>query len=216
MPTGDDAETADSPGEATPAVPVVVRWVRRLSHLTGLLSVVGLILATLVTCHGVFTRYVLRGPTVWQTEATIYLLMFVTFVGAAYGLRHNSHVGVDLVVERLPLRGKLVLRIITASVATLVLGVILWTSFLSWHEAYLFDHRSATAWRFPLWIAYAILPVGMLCVILQMLAMIFEAVLGLRGKIDLSEVTLLGGTGEGGASPEPVIDGPAGPTRGTR
>lgn len=201
MPTPEESHEATGASGAAgkagaAAVPAAVRWVRGLSHLTGLLSAVALVLATLITAHGVFTRYVLRAPTTWQTEATIYLLMLVTFVGAAYGLRHNAHVGVDLVVDRLGTRARLVLRIVTAVLSLAVVAVIAWTAYGTWAEAYLFDHRSPTAWRFPLWIAYAILPVGMTCVALQLLAMIAEAVLGLLGRIDPAQITLLGGTGE--------------------
>jgi TRAP-type C4-dicarboxylate transport system permease small subunit len=33
--------------------------------------------------HGVALRYLFGQPTIWQTEMSIYLLMFVAFVGAA-------------------------------------------------------------------------------------------------------------------------------------
>lgn len=176
--------------------PLVVRAVGRLSELAGYLSAVALVAATLVTAHGVFVRYVLRAPTVWQTETTIYLLMVVTFVGAAYGLKHHAHVGVDLLVEKAPLRRQLVVRLLTAVACLAVVLVVMWTAYQDWYEAYLFDHRSSTAFRFPLWIAYAILPLGMLLVALQYLAMIIEGVLGLTGRLPLSQVSLLRGTGE--------------------
>ncbi|GAA1177054.1 hypothetical protein GCM10009584_18160 [Ornithinimicrobium humiphilum] len=176
--------------------PLVVRAVGRLSELTGYLSALALIAATLVTSHGVFMRYVLKKPTIWQTETTIYLLMIVAFVGAAYGLKHHAHVGVDLLIEKVPTRPQLVVRLVTAVACLAVVLVVMWTAYQGWYEAYLYDHRSPTAFRFPLWIAYAILPLGMLLVALQYLAMILEGVLGLAGRLPLSEVSLLSGTSE--------------------
>jgi TRAP-type C4-dicarboxylate transport system permease small subunit len=185
--------TTPTPGRRAP---LVVRAVAGLSELAGYVSAIALVAATLVTAHGVFVRYVLRAPTVWQTETTIYLLMVVTFVGAAYGLKHHAHVGVDLLVEKAPPRRQLVVRLLTAVACLAVVLVVMWTAYQDWYEAYLFDHRSSTAFRFPLWIAYAILPLGMLLVALQYLAMIIEGVLGLTGRLPLSQVSLLRGTGE--------------------
>lgn len=174
----------------------VVRAVGWLSEAAGIVAGIALVVATFVTAWGVFVRYVLRQPTVWQTETTIYLLILVTFVGAAYGVKHHAHVGVDLVVERLPLRGRLVMRMITAVAVIVVVLAVLWTSFEAWHTAYAMDHRSATAWRAPLWIPYAFLPLGMALVVLQYLAMIFEGVLALQGKIPLEQASLISGTSE--------------------
>jgi TRAP-type C4-dicarboxylate transport system permease small subunit len=184
------------PTTAGRRAPLFVRAVGWLSEATGYLSALALVVATLVTAHGVFVRYVLRQPTIWQTETTIYLLMFVAFVGAAYGLRHHAHVGVDLLIDKVPTRPQLLVRIITAVACLGVVLVVMWTSYQGWYEAYLYDHRSATAFRFPLWIAYAILPLGMLLVALQYLAMITEGVLGLAGRLPLSQVSLMRGTSE--------------------
>lgn len=184
-----------TPGGAT-RPPALSRWIGWLSELTGYLSAVALVVATLVTTHGVIVRYFLRRPTIWQIETTIYLLMFVAFVGAAYGLKHHAHVGVDLIIDKVPQKPQLVTRLITALACLAVVLVVMYTSYQNWHEAYLYDHRSATAFRFPLWIAYAILPLGMLMVALQYIAMIAEGVMALMGKMPISEVALMTGTSE--------------------
>ncbi len=187
------AAPTTTPGRRAPLVVRAVGWI---SEVTGYLSAIALVLATLVTAHAVFVRYFLRQPTVWQTETTVYLLMFVAFVGAAYGLKHHAHVGVDLLIDQVPTRPQLLVRLITALACLAVVLVVMWTAYQSWHEAYLFDHRSATAFRFPLWIAYAILPLGMLTVALQYVAMIAEGVMGLAGRLPLSQVSLMRGTSE--------------------
>lgn len=176
--------------------PAISRWVGWISETTGYLSALALVVATFVTAHAVFVRYFLRAPTVWQTETTTYLLMFVAFVGAAYGLKHHAHVGVDLLIDRVPERPQLIARLVTAVMCLAVVVIVMWTSYQNWHEAYLFDHRSSTAFRFPLWIAYGILPLGMLAVTLQYLAMIVEGLMGLAGKVAISDVSLMRGTGE--------------------
>ncbi|GAA1137001.1 TRAP transporter small permease subunit [Ornithinicoccus hortensis] len=172
------------------------RWANALSELTGYLCGIALLAATAVTVQAVTARYFLGAPTVWQTELTIYLLMFVTFVGAAYGLKHHAHVGVDLVVEALGPRPQLILRLVTAVLCLGVVLIVFWTSFKIWLEAYEGGFTSSTAWRAPLSVVYTILPVGMGAVALQYVAMIVDGVRGLTGKIPMSEVMLMGHGGE--------------------
>ncbi|NUL60430.1 TRAP transporter small permease [Brevibacterium luteolum] len=183
-------------GETASRKPAICRIADALSEIAGLVAGAALIVATLVTGWGVFVRYVLKAPTTWQTETTIYLLICVAFLGAAYGVRHNAHVGVDLLPEALPLRGRLILRIITTVLVLGVVGVVGWTGWVMWEQAYALDTRSASAWGPPLWVPYAFLPLGMALVFFQYLAELIEAALALAGRLDPAHVTLLGATGE--------------------
>lgn len=49
-----------------------------------------------------FTRYVLNDSAAWTEEIARYLLIGVVFVGAAIGVRKNTHVQVDLLFRYLP------------------------------------------------------------------------------------------------------------------
>ena len=190
------------------------RWANTLSEIAGYLSAIALVLATLAMMHGVLTRYLLGRPTVWQTEVSVYLLVFVTFVGAAYGLKHHAHVGVDLLVERLPVRGQLVMRLFTAVLSLVVVVAVIWTAYGTWWEAVEGGFRSPTSLRAPLAIAYGILPLGMLLVAFQYIAFVIEGIEGLRGGADATEKAALLGQGNAELAavveetePEPVAVG---------
>jgi TRAP-type C4-dicarboxylate transport system permease small subunit len=188
------------------------RWANTLSEIAGYLSAVALVLATLAMVHGVLTRYLFGRPTVWQTEVSIYLLVFVTFVGAAYGLKHHAHVGVDLLVERLPLRARLGARLFNGILSLVVVAVVLWTSYGTWWEAVEGNFRSPTALRAPLSAVYAIVPLGMLLVAFQYLAFLIEGFQGLLGGEDAAEsAEILGqGNAELAAAVEAPDEDPAG------
>ena len=160
------------------------RWANVLSEIAGYLSAVALVLATVIMVYGVALRYFFGRPTVWQTEVSIYLLVFVTFVGAAYGLKHHAHVGVDLLIDRLPVRPQLVVRITTGVLALGVVGVVIWSSYGTWLEAAQGGFRTPTALRAPLSLVYAILPLGMLLVAFQYIALVIDGVLRLLAGAD--------------------------------
>lgn len=152
------------------------RLVERLSKLAGYTSAVMILLAVLVICYGVLLRYFIGASTVWQTELSVYLLVYATFVGAAYGLRHGDHVSVDLIVQRLPGKSREVVRLLAT---VLGLGLVLVVGVLAvdwWWEVVQSGRRSGTAWNPPLLLPYAILPLGMLLVTLQYLVLVADAV----------------------------------------
>lgn len=183
------------------------RWANTLSEIAGYLCAAALVIATLVMVHGVLSRYLLGRPTVWQTEVSIYLLVFVTFVGAAYGLKHHAHVGVDLLVERLPARAQLVVRLVTAGLSLVVVAVVIWTAYGTWWEAVAGDFRSPTALRAPLSVAYGILPLGMLLVAFQYIAFVIEGIQSLpTGEGAAEKAALLG---QGNAELTAAVEEPA-------
>ena len=167
------------------------RWANVASTLTGYLSGAALLAATFAMVHGVASRYFFGHPTIWQTEFSIYLLMFVTFIGAAHGLRHHAHVGVDLLVQSAQPRQQLILRILSSVLSLVVIAVVFWTATVMWWEATEGGWTTSTAWRAPLSLVYAILPLGMLLVGCQYLAFIIEGVQGLLGRVNLNDVALL-------------------------
>jgi len=169
------------------------RWANTLSEWAGYLSGVALLLATAAMMHGVLSRYLFGRPTLWQTEVSIYLLVFVTFVGAAYGLKHHAHVGVDLLVELLPVRARLVARLVTAAMSLAVVLAVIWTAGMTWWEAVEGDFHSPTTLRAPLGVVYAILPLGMLLVACQYIAFVVEGVQALLGVgVPVEQAALLG------------------------
>jgi TRAP-type C4-dicarboxylate transport system permease small subunit len=65
--------------------------------------IVGTILALLVldVLLGVFTRFIIGEQTRWTEEVAIYLLIWVSLLGAAVAYADNAHLGVDYFVEKL-------------------------------------------------------------------------------------------------------------------
>lgn len=152
-----------------------------MSEAAGYVSGACVVLATLVICYAVALR-AMGHSTVWQTELAVYLLIFVTFVGGAYGLKHGSHVNVDLLLNRLPPTGRLVLQSAGVLLSLVLIAAVGWRSFHTWWEATQQGWTSSTAWNPPLTYPYAILPVGMALIALQYLTILARYVRELAGR----------------------------------
>lgn len=147
------------------------RWIDGACEVAGYLSGAAVFLATLVVCYAVTLRS-LGHTTIWQTEFAVYLLIFVTFIGGAYGLKRGSHVRVDLLLEALPRRASAVVKLVASLLSLLVIAVVLWKSSGMWWHATTEGWGSGTAWNPPLMYPYAALPLGMLLMALQYVVLV--------------------------------------------
>jgi len=50
----------------------------------------------------VFNRYVLKAPLAWSEDLAMLLFQWVTFLGAAIGVKRMRHFGIELLVKNLP------------------------------------------------------------------------------------------------------------------
>ena len=168
----------DEPGN--PRSPLLLRYINRLSELAGYASAVLILISMLVVCYGVFLRYVLGASTVWQLELSTYFLMFAAFVGGAYGLRHGDHVNLSLIVDRLPAKAQLYVKLVASILGFAFIAIVAVIAYFLWWETTEAGRTSGTAWNVPLTYPYLIVPLGMTLIALQYLVIVVELIQRIR------------------------------------
>lgn len=78
------------------------RVLQRLDEIATAVLLVGLVVV--VTLQVLF-RYLFYQPMGWTEEAGRYLFIWLSLLGAAVGVKHRAHFGVDLLVKRLARAG---------------------------------------------------------------------------------------------------------------
>lgn len=76
----------------------------------------------------VFTRYLFNFIIPWGEEMATTCFVYTTFVGAAWCLRTHQHVGVDLLVEKLPTLARRAVHLLTDIIIVLLNGYITYLS----------------------------------------------------------------------------------------
>jgi TRAP-type C4-dicarboxylate transport system permease small subunit len=175
--------------------PLWIKAINWLSEASGYISGALIMAASLVVLHQVLVRYLFGLPSIWQTEMSIYLLMFASFVGGAYGLKHNAHVGVDLISIKLSPKAQIFLRIVTGALCLGLTVIVAWKGFHMWWEATDKGWRSDTLWGPKLTYPYFILPLGMLLISLQYIVIIYEDITSLKQAKEANAKTDLPSTG---------------------
>ena len=101
-------------------------WPRRLTRLNARLARLGMFIAVggllaivVVVAWQVFGRYVLNASPTWAENVALVLILYVTLIGAAVGVRDAGHIGMDsilvLVPERIRNRIELAIHVLVAT-----------------------------------------------------------------------------------------------------
>ena len=67
-----------------------------------LLVMIVVVVLVLDVLWQVFTRFILRNPSTWTEELAVFLLIWVSLLGAAVALGRGAHLGIDYFVGKLP------------------------------------------------------------------------------------------------------------------
>ncbi len=142
------------------------------------------LLGTLVLLGGlqVLLRYVFSRPLVWSEEFASLLLLWLTFVGAAFADRRRSHVAVTFLLDLCPIS---VRRWLRATWLVLIGAFLLLVAWQGWLLVWMHRDVENPALGYSVSFGEAALPVGA--------AVAFAITVRRLGK-------LLGSSGEGDAS----------------
>ena len=135
-------------------------WVKLLCNLDLFVATVALIVLTLVTCAGVFKRYVLKDPILWQEEISAFCQVWMIYMGASVAFRSGSHVAIEMVIDALPERAQ---RLFGYLIDLIVLFVLVFLCVKS--QAYIAQvfgrsGRPTPILRIPYTMIYGIAPWG--------------------------------------------------------
>ncbi len=67
-----------------------------------LLVIVVVVVLVMDVTWQVFTRFILKNPSTWSEELAVFMLIWVSLLGAAVALNRGAHLGIDYFVGKLP------------------------------------------------------------------------------------------------------------------
>ena len=88
------------------------------------ISAAGVLASLALITWAVVMRYVFNRPPVWVDEVVAFMLVGIVMLGAAQSLRRGEHIGVDILVARLGVRGRFWAQL-WSSISVLIVSVIL-------------------------------------------------------------------------------------------
>jgi TRAP-type C4-dicarboxylate transport system permease small subunit len=151
-----------------------------LTYSTGWIAALSLVAAAFIVTEGVIVRKLFGISTIWQIEASVFLLIFVVFTGAPFVQKNEHHLNVDLVVIHLSPRTREITLIVVSIISCILAAILAWYAWPMWWESVINNEHSESLWGPPLWIPYLFLPLGMTLLFLQYIVYIKNKIAALR------------------------------------
>ena len=85
-----------------------------------------IIFLTLAVSYSVIMRYLFKRPPMWVVQVSEYMLLWITFLGAAWILRKEAHITVDILTSRLSEKIRETLGLITSAIGAVACLIIAW------------------------------------------------------------------------------------------
>lgn len=145
----------------------------------GIIAGVVFMAMALIVSYNVVMRYFVSRPPVWAIETTEYLMVYATFLAAAWVLSLDGHVKIDIVVVRLSPKNQHVLSIVVSFLGVITCGLLGWYATKATYSLYTREVIMMKMMPWPKWILVAPIPVGILLTLIQFIR---NSINLLRGK----------------------------------
>ena len=105
---------------------------RGLQRIDGWVSYTWLLfpIAGIFVAWEVFMRYFFDSPHSWYEEISIFLLVFVSFLGSGKATYENQHIAIDAVYTRLKGRWRRISNMVIFIATSVVCIALIWTMFI--------------------------------------------------------------------------------------
>ena len=162
--------TSTSPPKIPPrGYLTVIRTIDKFTEVTSYVFVIVIIPLIFANVYEVFSRYVLRAPTMWALDVTTMSYATLFMLGAALALLRGAHVRTDMLWERFSDRTKGMIDSLALLVFFLPTMVVLfYISIDDFLYAVSIDERSSSgAWTPILWPLRGVIPLTAFMLFLQ-------------------------------------------------
>jgi len=139
----------------------------RIIDITTLLAGILVIFLMLSVGLEVTLRYFFGRPTSWVVEIAGYILLYIPFLVAAWVLKREGHVRMDLVLNQLSPKSRSLVDAITSVIGAIICFVLTWFGVKA--ALYFIGYQTPTILMMPKSIIIAIIPVGALLLFIQFL-----------------------------------------------
>jgi C4-dicarboxylate transporter, DctQ subunit len=118
-------------------------------------------------CAELFMRNLFNRPQIWSVEVSEYAMLYITFLGAAWLLREDGHVRIDILFDLLKPRGQALLNCITFLFGVIVCSVLVFYGTRATWLHFQKGLHTFTALTLLKWPFLMVIPFGSLLLLMQ-------------------------------------------------
>ena len=139
----------------------------RIINLMAVLGGILMMLTLFLVCGDIGTKLTIGRSLPWVAEIVEYCLLWLTFLGTSWVLKQNSHIRMDMVVDKLNPRHQSVLNAVTSFLGAMVCLIIAWYSARVTWQHFQTGYKLLTFMTVPSALINFIIPIGFILLTIQ-------------------------------------------------
>jgi C4-dicarboxylate transporter, DctQ subunit len=158
---------------------------RALDHINIIMVVISAILIlslTFIVGADITLRYLFNKPLGWVKEVSEYILVGLGFLVAAWILKDDAHVKMDLVLNSVSPRTQTMLNIITSGISSVIVLIVTWFSLRVTIAFYQTKLVAPSVLEPPKWILVTPMVIGSFLLALQFIRRTFTFIAAWKGR----------------------------------
>lgn len=144
---------------------------RAVTRLEDALGFAFLVIMVVLVALQVVTRYLMPTPLPWTEEGARFCVVWLTFIGAAMGIRNHGHFAVEILVQKLPKPWIHYAQIALLTVVGIFSAVLLYNGMMILD---IVKHQVSPAIEISMFWLYLSIPVGALLILIHIAALLRE------------------------------------------
>lgn len=126
------------------------------------LAIMGIVLTMQV-----FARYVMNYSLIWSEELARYIFVWITFIGAGYGIKNGVHIKMELFYNKFP---SVVQKLVT--IITNIIAIFCFSCVIPYGIKFTISQQNiaSSAMGIPMNYVFAAVPIGCSIIVIKLLA----------------------------------------------
>ncbi|TMV08300.1 TRAP transporter small permease [Arenibacterium halophilum] len=171
-PEGESAELTSADGDTAHTIVSV-----RIEEALGAAAMAAI---CLISFGNVIARYATNVSFAFTEEYSVFLLVFMTFVGASAAFASNQHIRITFLLDRLPASLRWICELITLAATTLMFSLVLYygarVTYSEWYWEETTPGLGNPAWIYTIW-----MPILCIAILLRVLGRGWAVLIRRRG-----------------------------------
>lgn len=136
---------------------MLLKLLGKFNKISEIAVMILMIAISIITFVQVIFRYVFNNSLFWSEEVGRYLLIWITFLGAAVGVNKGAHIGIDFIYSKIPDRYKVFFNFFI-NITGMIFGFLM--LYYGTKLSYFVRMQKSSALLIPMSVPYSAVAVG--------------------------------------------------------
>lgn len=152
----------------------MIRIFDRILNVTAAFAQLAIVLLVLLIAIDIVAFNIFNYSIAWILEVTEHLLVFMTFLGTAWLLRENGHIKLDLLLNNISKKYRILFELINSCIGFVISIVLTISGFITTLDLYARNISTEAVLEIPRYLLVVIIPIGFTLLSIQFIRKIME------------------------------------------